>query len=257
MKKYAKRYCVSSSILIIMTSLFTNVGWAEEKKIETSTQTFELLLGATRVIYNLDSNGATLSVENKQDYPVLIRSKVFLEDKEKLAPFAISPPLFRLEGQQKNRLRIVHTGEKNVEDRETLYWLCVTGIPPKEDDAWAENMNKKEINKQSALVNVKVSISNCIKLMVRPSGLKRDTSDIASSLLWKKEGNNLTVNNPTPFYINFSSLKVDGVEIKDAEHVSPFMTKRFSLPKDSPSIVQWQVINDFGGKSKKYQSNLR
>ncbi|NPE97657.1 Dr fimbrial biogenesis chaperone DraB, partial [Escherichia coli] len=69
-----------------------------------------------------------------QDYPMLVQSEVLSEDQKSPAPFVVTPPLFRLDGQQSSRLRIVRTGGEFPSDRESLQWICVKGIPPKEDD---------------------------------------------------------------------------------------------------------------------------
>ncbi|MCZ5740328.1 fimbria/pilus periplasmic chaperone [Escherichia coli] len=83
---------------------------ATETKIDATSKTFILHLGATRVIYNPSGNGSTLSVYNNQDYPMLVQSEVLAEDRKGKAPFVVTPPLFRLDGLQSSRLRIVRTG---------------------------------------------------------------------------------------------------------------------------------------------------
>lgn len=50
-----------------------------------------------------------------------------------------------------------------------------------------------------------MSISTCIKLLVRPDKVKGDPTDSAGSLTWRYKGNYLEANNPTPFYMNFNS----------------------------------------------------
>ncbi|MEF9898154.1 MAG: fimbria/pilus periplasmic chaperone [Pseudomonas sp.] len=106
--------------------------------MRTRQQPFSVKIGASRIIYGLASGGATLSVSNPQDYPILVQSVVLGEDTKSKAPFVVTPPLFRLEGQQQSRLRIVRTGGDFANDRESLQWLCVNGIPPKADEAWAK-----------------------------------------------------------------------------------------------------------------------
>ena len=67
---------------------------ATETKIDATSKTFILHLGATRVIYNPSGNGSTLSVYNNQDYPMLVQSEVLAEDRKGKAPFVVTPPLF-------------------------------------------------------------------------------------------------------------------------------------------------------------------
>ncbi|EHO3245598.1 fimbria/pilus periplasmic chaperone, partial [Escherichia coli] len=109
-----------------------NVPAATDPEVETTSKVFSLHLGATRVVYNPDSAGETLTVINDQDYPMLVQSEVLAEDQKGAAPFVVIPPLFRLDALQSSRLRIVRTGGDFPSDRESLQWVCVKGIPPKE-----------------------------------------------------------------------------------------------------------------------------
>lgn len=67
---------------------------AEKPQIRQTTRTFGVRLGATRVIYDPDSVGQTLSVDNPQDYPMLVQSRAYSEDMKNRAPFVITPPYF-------------------------------------------------------------------------------------------------------------------------------------------------------------------
>lgn len=89
------------------------------------------------MIYDPDSAGSSLEVTNPQDYPILVQPKLARGDKKTAANFMVTPPVFRLDGGQQSRLRIVRVGGEYPKDRESLDWLCVTGVPPKADDEWA------------------------------------------------------------------------------------------------------------------------
>lgn len=134
---------------------------ATETKIDATSKTFILHLGATRVIYNPSGNGSTLSVYNNQDYPMLVQSEVLAEDRKGKAPFVVTPPLFRLDGLQSSRLRIVRTGGVFPEDRESLQWLCVKGIPPKSGDRWADDKNRNKADDRVSL-QMNFSVNSCM-----------------------------------------------------------------------------------------------
>ncbi|WP_339012506.1 fimbria/pilus periplasmic chaperone [Aeromonas popoffii] len=223
--------------------------------METATQAFELKLGASRLIYNPAASGASIAVHNQQNYPILVRSQVFAEDRTTVAPFLVTPPLFRLDGQQQSRLRVVHTGGPLPGDREKLHWLCVTGIPPQSDDAWAADKEGKSAAPKAVELHVQVSVQSCIKLLVRPSGIGQ-LADRASSLVWTRQGNTLNANNPTPFYMNLSRVTVGGVNVEQLQHIAPFSSHSFTLPKGAAGQVQWQVVTDVGGQSRMYQTSL-
>ncbi|EOT1929388.1 fimbria/pilus periplasmic chaperone [Serratia marcescens] len=254
---------ITGALLAVMlgSSLGAGVAQADEKTpVKTSTKSFAVKLGATRVIYDPDGNGATLAISNPQDYPMLVQSSVKAEDTTSPAPFVVTPPLFRLDGKQQNRLRIVRTGGTMPADRESLQWLCIKGIPPKNDDAWANDASgKTQAPKANAMsLDVQLSISNCIKLLVRPGAVKGTVTDVAKTLTWRVDGGRLTVKNPTPFYMSFASLQLGSAPVTHAEYVAPFGSKSYPMPKGvSGGQVQWKVITDYGGESPVYQAAVQ
>lgn len=249
MKDTLKTVAILSSM-----SLCAGNALAAQQDINTSTQSFSVQLGAKRVVYPLDSDGATLSVENPQDYPILVKSQVLDEDKITPASFVVTPPLFRLDGKQQSRLRIVRTGG-GAPQQETLKWLCVTGIPPKADDAWAQEGGGKKPDKVS--LNVQLSISTCIKLLIRPSIVKGESSAHAGDMTWTLDGNKLVANNPTPFYMSLTSLSVGGKTVGGLDYVPPSGSRAFNVAAGAGGQVEWKVMNDYGGDSRAYTAQLK
>ncbi|WP_083274984.1 fimbria/pilus periplasmic chaperone [Edwardsiella hoshinae] len=230
---------------------------APEPKIEQNTQEFGVKLGATRVIYAPDSMGQTLSVSNPQNYPMLVQSRVYAEDMQSKAPFVVTPPLFRLDGLQQSNLRIVRTGGTFANDRESLQWLCVKGIPPKADDLWAKDKTGRSAVNKNISLNLQLSINSCIKLFVRPDSLKGHPEDVASSLTWSRQGKQLQAVNDTPFYMNLASLKVGSVAVADLHYVPPFSSSTFPFPNGASGKVTWSVVTDYGGVSPVYQAEIK
>ncbi|EAO9152913.1 fimbria/pilus periplasmic chaperone [Salmonella enterica] len=227
--------------------------------INVTGKQYGVILGSSRIVYPLGSVGTTVMVNNPQDYPVLIQSRVLAEDKSADAPFVITPPLFRLDAKQQSALRVVQTGGDFPRDKESLQWLCVKGIPPKSDDLWAEGKDKSGQKDSEASVGVSllIAIDNCIKLMVRPSELKGDPSQVAGNLTWKVDGQKLIAENPTPFYMNLGKITFGGKNIPP-HFVPPKSTWSFELP---PALagqhnISWQVINDQGGLTQTYSQNI-
>lgn len=243
------------AVMAVGSGLSVRVHAAEQQKIDAVTQSFSVQLGAKRVVYAPESSGATLSVENPQDYPILVKSQVFDEDRITPASFVVTPPLFRLDGKQRSRLRIVRTGGVFPPQQETLKWLCITGIPPKADDAWAQGGDNKKPDKVS--LNVQLSISTCIKLLIRPSVAKGESSARAGDMTWARNGNKLIANNPTPFYMSLTSLSVGGKTVSGLDYVPPSSTRTFDVPVGADGQVEWRVMNDYGGDSRVYTSQLK
>ncbi len=219
--------------------------------IVQNTKVFKLELGATRVIYHPEERGALLSVTNPQDFPVLVQSSVYKEDRTSLAPFMITPPIFRLDSKQSNTLRIIGV-ENPVSGKESLYWLCVTGIPPKNGDLWANNGNTK----QQALVNIEVSTHMCIKLISRPTDISGSLIQAAESIHWSREGNLLRAKNNSPYYINFLSLSDGGSKIENPDYIPPFSERTFAVKNKASGKVNWSVITDAGGTSRQFSTTM-
>ncbi|UMS29252.1 chaperone protein AfaB [Escherichia coli] len=251
------------SIILILGGALTVVSGGDalaadngKNNVETTSKVFSLHLGATRVIYNPNLTGATLSVINDQNYPILVQSEVLAEDRKSHAPFIVTPPLFRLDGGQSSHLRIIRTSGEFPSDRETLQWVCVKGIPPKEGDKWAEvDKDKKTDNKMS--MQVQLSVKNCIKLFFRPSSVKGHSDVAASQIAWQRSGEKLKGTNSTPFYINLSELTIGGWKVKEHLYISPFSSVDYDLPVGASGKVQWRVINDYGGKSNLFVADVK
>lgn len=254
--KVVKLVGVLSLCSVVYLSI-ANTAYAVNNNTEISAKTFSIRLGVSRLIYNPESKGATLSVTNDQNYPILVQSEILSEDQEKKAPFVVTPPLFRLDGEQTTRLRVLRVGGTFPSDRESLQWLCVKGIPPKEGDKWAESKNQNGNEGSKIAMQVQFSVKNCIKMFIRPEGIKGQSNEAAGQVVWHISEGKLRATNPTPFYINLSDLKVDGTIINDRPYIAPFSTSYYSLPTHTPKKVQWKVINDYGGESKLYELKLK
>ncbi|UAN56619.1 molecular chaperone [Serratia sp. JSRIV004] len=213
----------------------------------SASQTYSVTLNSSRVIYKeSQKGGSTITVKNEHDFPILIQPTVIAEDKKASAPFAVTPPLFRLNGKQDNTLRIVYIGKTQAAEREHLYWLCVKAIPPVEEDD--DNAAKND----AVSSNIQISVNNCIKLLYRPKNLGGQNQDsLAKGLDWEWREGKLQLKNTSPYYVNFSSIKIDGVIVPDVSYVAPFASAQFSLPEGAKvgGKVTWQSINDFGGQS--------
>ncbi|EGT3611416.1 molecular chaperone [Morganella morganii] len=217
------------------------------------SQSAGVTLGGTRVIYPLNGKGTSLTVTNPQDFPVLVKSTVLNESQNEAAPFFISPPLFRLDGGQQNALNITRTGGDYPSDRESVNWLCVQGIPPEPDSAWA-NDDKSGTNKKSVSMSVQMVISSCIKLFVRPESVNGNPVKAADKVTWTVSGKTLTADNPTPFYMNVSRLTFNGTQLgMTRSYIPPFTQEHITLPAGTAAKgkLTWEVIGDYGEKEEK------
>lgn len=203
----------------------------------TSQAQAGIVIGGTRVIYPGNKTEVAVSIRNPQKSTVsLVQSWVENGDKTHTAPFIVTPPLFRINPGEENMLRIVRTGGSLAEDRESQLWLNVKSIPAINDSQPQNNV-------------LQLVVKSRLKLFYRPPGLEGDPINAYRQLSFTRNGSQLSVSNPTPYFVTFFTLKIDGHEIPEAENVPPKGSATFSLPAVTASTVTWQAINDYGGIS--------
>jgi len=201
--------------------------------IESYTVSAGVIVEATRLIYPATKSSVSVNLKNPDNIAYLIQSWVENAGTAK-APFIITPPLFRLDSEQDNTVRVVFTGSALPTDKESLYWLNIKAIP-----------SLKSNEQQNTL---QLAITTRIKLIYRPASLEGSPQSVAKNLIWTRHGNALQVSNPTPFYMNFYQVKLGSYIINDAKYVPPMETLTFTLPdKVNTSHVSWKIINDYGG----------
>ena len=130
------------------------------------------------------------------------------------SPVPDHPAAFSTGCERDNVLRVVRTGGNLPEDRESLYWLNIKAIPSSKH---VEGVN-----------TLQIAINTRIKLLYRPSAVKGRPEDVADKLEWHREGNDLVVNNRTPFYMNFQTLTLNGQKVKSHRAV-PKTETHFAL----------------------------
>ncbi|XIH79848.1 hypothetical protein C1N56_02515 [Pantoea sp. SGAir0175] len=192
-------------------------------------------LSATRVIYDESKKEANIDVINSsQSVSFLVQSWLSNYDTNKVekGAFIITPPLYR-QDKGKNTLRILRS-ENLATDRETAYWLNVKAIPAQDKDA-------KNV--------VAIAYVMRIKLFYRPANLNGDASSAYKSLTFSKQGDEIVVKNPTPYFITLNELRVGGKGVKDVSAmVAPLSEQRYQSPVNTQEkTVTFKTINDFGG----------
>lgn len=201
-----------------------------------------VIIGGTRIIFEGAKKEATINITNPDNTPYLIQSWIDMQDGGAgKAPFIITPPLYRLDGGQKNLERIVMTGSL-PQEQESLFWLNIKAIP-----SASKQMNALQI-----------AVKTRIKLIYRPEDLRASTpEEQANKLTWQQSGNAIQVNNPTPYVINFNEITLGGRKLDDVTYVLPGASARFSLPEGgSGHSLTFKVINDYGSPGTAHQASF-
>ncbi|WP_243434554.1 molecular chaperone [Pseudomonas sp. 30_B] len=213
-----------------------------------------VVITGTRVIYPSSVTEKTVQLSNQDSYPNVVQAWVDVNDPDSTpdktdAPFLVTPPMFRMEPKTGQSLRLVYTGSGLPQDRESVFYLNVLQIPPR-NEAYKD---------QSQML---VMLRNRLKLFYRPAGITEKPESVVKSLRFslKQQGAGwgVEVENPTGYFASFSEgkLVVNGHEtLLETSMVSPRsqaiweLPKSFSLPA-GPVSIRCLLVNDYGAEIK-------
>lgn len=212
-------------ITLISTLMVSSSSWAGG-----------IALGATRVIYPADVKQTSLAVNNSDKQArFLIQTWVENEAGNKTDDFIVTPPLFVSKPVSENTLRIIYSGGKLPDDRETLYWINNKAIP---------SVNRDDIKGKNVL---QIAVLARIKMFVRPAGLAEKSADAPGMLTFSRNSNNLTITNPSPFYVTLVNMTMGGKNVNVANKmVAPKSSAQLPLFNGASGVFTYQTINDYG-----------
>jgi len=203
-----------------------------------------VVIQGTRVVYPANEREVAVRMTNERAYPVLVEAWIDRPDDamdaKAAVPFALTPPLFRLDAAKGQTLRIFQLQGAAPTDREVLYYLNVRDIPPKsehEDDG-----------------HVAVAFRSRIKLFHRPAKLAMPPQDAPRALRWQPAGSDaVRVHNPTPYYVTVTALEPEGGKAQALTGVMLAPFSDVSIPLDAGNALRaaskfhYTILNDLGG----------
>jgi chaperone protein EcpD len=212
-----------------------------------------VVITGTRVIYPAEDREVTIKLDNNGDLPALVQTWVDKGDPTSRpdtadVPFILMPPVFRIEPQKGQTLRLSYTHDPLPQDKESVFWLNVLDIPPKAANADGENL-------------LQMAFRTRIKIFFRPTGLDAEgAASAARGLVWKLEadpagGYAMQASNPSPYNVTVSTLRVKlgqhEFNIKEGAMIAPGGTHTFSFDEKLPLIpsnaeIDYSTLDDFG-----------
>lgn len=215
-----------------------------------------IVLGGTRIIYSANKSEVQIALKNKDPHTrYLVQSWISYPDDVK-APFAVTPPVYKLQENRQTLLHIIYTGDKNAlpNDRESLFVANVKSVS-------AISPELKDKN------TLQFAMKTRLKLFWRPAQLKEaDALQAWENITFRRQGSQLIAKNPTPFYVSFGELAVGGKAIPVVETkttpgaismmVAPFSEQTFTVPKGANGPVTWTAISDYGAQTRQRQQAL-
>lgn len=207
-----------------------------------------VVITGTRVIFPAQEREVTLRLTNTAQKPVLVQSWIDDGDARSTpaqataVPFVLRPPVFRMNADSGQALRILHTGQPMPEDRESVYYLNVLEVPA----AGAE----------ADQAHLQLIIRSRLKVFYRPKGLSAaGAAKAASQLVWtaSRAGSGwvLEARNPTAYHVSINSI-ITANERISAGLAAPFATTRYTLSQAQlnaiGSAVTFETVSDHGAK---------
>ncbi len=200
-----------------------------------------IFLSGTRLIVDEAKQEATITVRNG-DSPVLVQSWLDAGDEvnQQELPFAVVPPLSKVNANAQQLLRVMYAGldDSLPKDRESVYWLNVQEIP---------QTIETEQNQ------LQIAVRQRIKVFFRPDGIRGNVSDGPNNLTWefgKEDGKNyLIADNNSAYHVSLGAVvDSDDVEIvSEVPMINPYSKLKIELNNNyKGGDVMYRVINDFG-----------
>ena len=202
-----------------------------------------VILGGTRLIYNAENKTADLMIRNTDSKTVyLVQSWVenFKKDDKQEVPFVVIPPLFKIDAGKESLLRIKIMPNNLPDNKESIFWLnvkSVAGVEHKTNNTLQINVNSK------------------IKLIYRPQGLNISMQDAIGKIKIVKSDRGVKIINPSPYYINIYSLKLNNTFVDNSGVIEPF-SEQYHNFDNVIHVVSYQVINDYGSASNIIEKNF-
>jgi chaperone protein EcpD len=203
----------------------------------SSSSLASVVLSGTRVIYPSDAKEVSVKINNVGPSPVLLQSWIDNGDPNAKpaaikVPFVLTPPMNRVEQGKGQTLRISYAGGTLPMDKESVFWLNVLEVPAKSEAKTNEN-------------RLQMAFRTRIKLFYRPAGLQGNANDAPKAVTWNTQGGKVQATNPTPFYVNFVNLSVNGKKLDNAM-VAPRSSMVLNLTGSGGNKISGSFVNDYG-----------
>ena len=202
-------------------------------------------LSGTRLVFDGSHKEAGITVRNSGD-DVLIQSWIDNDaDDATAVPFAVTPPLVRVSGEEQQLLRVIYEGAGLPTDRELVVWLNVQEIP----------QASKTPN------TLQLAVRQRIKVFFRPAGLKNNAYLAPAELSWRlvERGAKsvLVVSNPGLYHVSMADITVQSGAVSeqpfDSTMIAPGEQKEFRLKNITPTPaprLSFSSINDYGARDR-------
>lgn len=231
-----------------------------------------VIISGTRHIYPEHQREITIQITNDDPLaPRLVQAWLERGDRQtgpeaSDVPFSLSPPVFRIDPNRGQVIRLVFTREPIAADRESLFWLNVLEVPPN-----LQAGTQLEDSQQSYL---RFAFRIRTKVFFRPITLQGTPEEAANQLRWSlqrgPQGVQLQVHNPSAYHVTFNKVALAtgsgvGASLLPGEigMVAPGESLTLAVHRSTAVVipadtqVQFNTINDYGAFSAPQRAPLR
>jgi P pilus assembly chaperone PapD len=208
-------------------------------------------LNRSRIIMSEQQAEVTPQVLNQGQHPVLLQ--IWIDEgqpqakvEELRTPFVVDPPIFRLDGGQTRRLRVLLTQPPSTlpAARESVYWLNVLEIP-----ARRSQLGRNQLS---------IGFRSRIKLFFRPNAVVEALRQGVAALqfTWGRNAAGqslLHIHNSAPIHQSLNTLKLEQGQAHYALQtpmVGPGESCELILPagvdSTAPARLHYSIIDDDG-----------
>lgn len=198
-----------------------------------------LVITGTRVIYPSDAKTITVKMTNEGELPSLAQSWIDDGDAEAnpdtaKSPFLLTPPIIRVNPSQGQELRVMYTGQGLPANKESIFWLNVLDIPPKQASPTGNQLS--------------LAVRSRLKLFYRPSALANPTDKDYRNMAFSLNGDTVTVENKSPYYMSVVALDVSGVKSTQPFMVAPFSSLPVKMDRSvgRSGKISYSIVDDYG-----------
>lgn len=206
-----------------------------------------VVITGTRIIYPAQQKEIGIELTNTRATPSLVQAWISHDvdgDDDKDTPFVLTPPIFRIDGDKKQTLRVIYTHEPLPTDKETLFYFNLLDIPPMPSDEEAD---------QNYL---QLSLLSKLKFFYRPKNLKPSIDKAYGQLGVRATSGGVIIDNPTPYFMTVSAVSVfahkdDTTAIDETTNtpmIAPFGQAHVQINTANAHFAKLEIINDYGGR---------
>lgn len=203
-----------------------------------------VIMIGTRVIFPGGAPETTVQLNNPDPQPYVMQLQLTHEDNspDNQAPFAIVPPVFRMEPNSGQTVRLIANGtEKLPTDRESVFYLNITQLP---------SQKSSEQNKNQLII----AVTSRVKIFYRPKELIGAQSDAYKLLTFSVDHGKVVVNNPSGYFITVRCAAFTksnrSITLAQSVMLAPKSSATWSASENISSLRGGQMklilVNDYG-----------